>query len=95
MDFYDGFVFMPYIQTVHTASEILDSFDTFVSKSSGNEIEMTHTSKMISTSIYNLFYDGKWQKSTKTTYYKYDNSLWANATKYEFNIFLILLTVII
>jgi len=90
MDFCDGMVFMPLklIQSAHTASEILNSSIDFVPNSSENEIDAMCASKMISTPIYNLFYDGKWQKSTRATYCKYNNSLWANATKYEeFNIF--------
>jgi len=90
MDFCGGVVFLPYtkiIQSVHRASEILDSCIDFEPNSSGNVIDMTCASKMISTSIYNLFYNGKWQKSTKTTYCQYNNSLWANVTQYEFNIF--------
>ncbi|XP_012220586.1 uncharacterized protein [Linepithema humile] len=85
MDFLDGLVFIPYIKMiesmVHTASKILNSSDNFVPKLSENKIYITCDSKMITSSIYDLFYDGEWQKSTETTYYKHDNSLWANATK--------------
>lgn len=34
--------------------------------------------------LYNLFYDGMWQKPVKNTYWLNVGHLWANATEYEF-----------
>lgn len=42
---------------------------------------------------YNLFYYGKWQQPVENTYWMYNETLWAHATRYEY-IFLLILFVI-
>lgn len=58
-----------------------DSIDI---KQSINTVNSFHTAEMNYISICNLFYDGTWQKPVKGMYWKHNDNLWANATKYEY-----------
>lgn len=48
-----------------------------------NEVHFSNIGEMNFTSIYKLYYDGTWQEPVKGMYWKHDDNLWANATKYE------------
>lgn len=43
----------------------------------------TDTSYNLFSNKYNLFYNGMWQKPVTNTYWKYNDMLLANATRYK------------
>lgn len=74
MDFYDGIVLLPYIKqcekTWHNWCK--SDLDNYTEKLS-----------MQKSRVYNLFYDGMWQRPVKGTYWIHNDSQWANATRYR------------
>jgi len=97
MDFSGGIVLFSYKQIFdqmtiqlnlreickNNENEFDDSTDT-----KQNIIHVSHITEINNTSICNLFYDGTWQEPVKGMYWKHNNNLWANATKYEYIHFL-------
>lgn len=89
MDFFGTVTHFPYKELVAQAAnqqnlnEIrikkLDSTD----EQSESIVHFSKIGKRKFTSIYKLFYDGTWQEPVKGMYWKHNNNLWANTTKYE------------
>ncbi|XP_039306953.1 uncharacterized protein LOC105200524 isoform X2 [Solenopsis invicta] len=81
MDFFGGIVIWP--PTDCDFTRILFSIRNNKFPDVTHSVNVIHLSRTVeknATSIYNLFYDGTWQKPTKHKYWKYNGSLWANAT---------------
>lgn len=103
MDFFGTVTNFPYKELVAQASnqQFLNELrlmkpDCLIDVESANLVHFSNISKMDFHSIYKLFYDGIWQEPVKGMYWKHNNNLWANATKYEcIHFFFILLTAII
>ncbi|XP_036144802.1 uncharacterized protein LOC105836166 isoform X2 [Monomorium pharaonis] len=69
MDFYDGIVVLPYIKTTEIPYKLHLKKDDCAKK--------LNLQKSI---VYNLFYDGMWQRPVKDTYWIHNDCQWANAT---------------
>lgn len=90
MDFSGTVTHFPYKELVAQAANqqylneirIQDS-DFIDTEESKNIVHFSNIDEMDFTSINKLFYDGTWQEPVKGMYWKYNNDLWANATKYE------------
>lgn len=84
MDLYGGVMLLPWIKIFDKLHErFKPSFNNSIQPGI-NEVNFSDISSDVkSTSIYNLFYNGKWHKPMKGMYWKHNNSLRANATRYE------------
>lgn len=84
MDLYGGVILLPWIKVFDKLHErCIPNFDNSI-QSSTNEVNFSDIPSHIpSVSMYNLFYDGKWHKPVKGTYWRRNDTLWANATWYE------------
>ncbi|XP_018302036.1 uncharacterized protein [Mycetomoellerius zeteki] len=83
MDLYGGDILLPYVKVfgkIHKGFKPTFNDDS-IRIPNVNEVNFSHVPNKESMPICNLFYDGKWQKPVKNTYWKYNNMLWANATK--------------
>ncbi|XP_011865375.1 PREDICTED: uncharacterized protein LOC105560676 [Vollenhovia emeryi] len=86
MDLYGGIVLLPWIKILDKLHERLptdlSSDGVILGTNRTNEIHFLNLrSSMTSVPLYNLFYDGKWHKSTKGMYWKHnDDSYRAYAT---------------
>ncbi|XP_011865972.1 PREDICTED: uncharacterized protein LOC105560987 [Vollenhovia emeryi] len=87
MDFSDNCILLPYMEiieqarTQRTLREIREKkSDLIDTEQSVNVIHFSHIAKMNYTSVYNLFYNGTWQKPVEGMYWKHNDNLWANAT---------------
>jgi len=79
MDFYGGLVFLPYTRLFQPSHQFLLS-NLEIYENTG--VNKRNASRKESNPIYNLFYDGTWQKPIKNNYWMHDKCLWANATMY-------------
>lgn len=81
MDFCGGIALLPYGKifgkTLYTLSYERQNFDidNYKIKSEISELKIP---------IYDLFYYGEWQRPVKNTYWIYNETLWAHATRYEY-----------
>ncbi|XP_024876910.1 uncharacterized protein LOC112457846 [Temnothorax curvispinosus] len=87
MEFSGGLITFPHkeINEQKVSQQTLNKIRELKSDSSDpeqsvNVVHFSHTAEMNFTSIYNLFYDGAWQKPVKGMYWKHNDNLWANAT---------------
>lgn len=84
MDLYGGVMLLPYVKVFDKI--VHEGFKLNINnpiQPSINEVKFSQSFDMESVSICNLFYDGKWHKPVNDTYWKHNNSLQANATRYE------------
>ncbi|XP_024883489.1 uncharacterized protein LOC112462121 isoform X1 [Temnothorax curvispinosus] len=81
MDLYGGVMLLPWLKIVDKLHKrFKTSFNDSIQPSK-NEINLSNIpSNTTFTSIHNLFYDGKWQKPVKGTYWKHNKILWASTT---------------
>lgn len=79
MDLHDGTALLPYVKIFNKTLDKLSykqqnfDLDSYMIKSMKHEIP-----------TYNLFYYGKWQQPVQNTYWIYNETLWAHATRYEY-----------
>ncbi|XP_077263529.1 uncharacterized protein LOC143898144 isoform X2 [Temnothorax americanus] len=81
MDLYGGVVLLPWLKIVDKLHKRFETSFNDSIQPSKNQVNLSNippNTKFVS--IYNLFYDGKWQKPVKGTYWKHNNILWASAT---------------
>ncbi|TGZ56879.1 uncharacterized protein [Temnothorax longispinosus] len=81
MDLYGGVMLLPWLKIVDKLHKrFKTSFNDSIQPSK-NEVNLSNIpSNTTFTSIHNLFYDGKWQKPVKGTYWKHKDILWASTT---------------
>lgn len=86
MDLYGGVMLLPWIKILDNIDEKYKlGFITLIQPSK-NEVNLSNRpSDVESMSIYNLYYNGKWHKPVKGTYWKHNDILLANATRYAKN----------
>lgn len=77
MDFYGGFVLLPYTKIFD------DSLHKLYKSDLDDCIKNQSVQKSTLSEVYNLFYDGTWQRPVKGTYWIHNGSQWANATRYR------------
>ncbi|XP_011166437.1 uncharacterized protein LOC113002620 [Solenopsis invicta] len=84
MDFRDGIMFLPSEIISHSKHE---TYLSSIRKEKVHDVEpsiyefrLSHTAEKNAGTIYNLFYNGTWQKPKKRMYWEYNGSLWANAS---------------
>lgn len=95
MDLYGGVILLPWIKIFDRYQRFKPNFNNLIQPSI-NEVNFSNTfANEKSVSIYNLFYDGKWHKPVKDTYWEHNNSLWANATRYECIVYILFLNFIL
>ncbi|KAL6262331.1 hypothetical protein P5V15_007422 [Pogonomyrmex californicus] len=76
MNFYDGIVLLPYIKT----------FDVRLPKvCESNQDYYAIKPNLHKNAIYNLFYNGMWQKPVKGAYWLHNDIQWASATSEDIN----------
>lgn len=91
MDFNGGVLFVPFASLIDNLIDriIMNTIDktnlhTFDITPPNNAIKMNAEHLTSNPTIYNLFYDGIWQKPMKGIYWKHNDKIFANATKYEY-----------
>ncbi|XP_011160878.2 uncharacterized protein LOC105196565 isoform X1 [Solenopsis invicta] len=82
MDFYGGIVILQYTKTDDILYKLHLMKDTSIFKSLDDCTKKLSVQKNV---IYNLFYDGMWQRPLKDTYWIHNDYQWANATSDDIN----------
>lgn len=91
MDFTGGLLFVPFARKLdnlmdHATMNSIDKTNTSILNilPSINTITPDSDEYKNYSKIINLFYDGMWQKPVEKHYFKHNDTLFANATKYEY-----------
>lgn len=102
MDFTGGVLLVPFARIIDNLINhiIMNSIDKtnlhiFDITPPNNAIKINAEHLTSNPVIHNLFYDGIWQKPVKGMYWKRNDEIFANATKYEYFFILFSTTIIL